>query len=138
MVFFGANDASLLESRNGQYVPLEEYKENLVKICRHPVVQAHNPRIILFTPTPIDEHQMWVTDQERGRPLTRTADHTKIYADAARVVGQELGVAVVDLWTAFVKEAGWIEGQPLPGRKDRNSVLGELLCDGEDALPSQG
>lgn len=35
-IFFGANDAALLgRTSERQYVPLEEYKENLRKIVKH-------------------------------------------------------------------------------------------------------
>lgn len=67
--------------------------------------------------------------------MTRTAETTKAYADAAREVGEELaGVEVLDLWTVFMERAGWREGQvgPLPGSTngEENKVLKELLCDG--------
>lgn len=69
---------------------------------------------------------------------TRTAETTKAYADAARAVGQELGVPILDLWSVFMEHAGWKgeDGQsepgPLPGSKlsPRNQVLGDLLWDG--------
>jgi isoamyl acetate esterase len=133
MVFFGANDASLPDCGNGQHVPLDEFEANITRICQDPIVQAHAPKIILVTPPPIEEYRMEITDREKGRPKTRTADHTKLYADATRKVGQFLGVAVLDLWTRFIHEAGWIQGQPLPGRQDQepNAVLRELLHDGQ-------
>lgn len=63
---------------------------------------------------------------------TRTAEKTKVYADAAREVGVELGLEVLDLWSVFMERAGWEEGQPLPGSKKSpgNQVLQGLLCDG--------
>ena len=73
---------------------------------------------------------------------TRTAENTKAYADAARTVGTELGITILDLWAVFMERAGWKEGKdgegeaskslPLPGSKKgpTNQVLGELLCDG--------
>lgn len=62
----------------------------------------------------------------------RTAEHTKMYADACREIGKELGVPVLDLWSVFMAEAGWRKGEPLAGSiiNERNKVLGELLHDG--------
>lgn len=80
--------------------------------------------MILITPGPVDEYQF--VDRQR------TAEHTKMYADACREIGEELGVPVLDLWLVFMAEAGWREGEPLAGsiKNARNQVLGELLHDG--------
>lgn len=59
-----------------------------------------------------------------------------MYADGCCEIGKELGVPVLDLWSVFMAEAGWREGEPLAGslKTGRNNVLGELLHDG--MLPS--
>lgn len=105
-------------------MPLAQFQRNVQAILRHPLVCRHEPRLILITAPPFDEHQ-W------GDGI-RTAEHTKKYADACRQVGKELGVVVLDLWSVFMKRAGWKPGQPLAGSKaaERNKVLGELLSDG--------
>ena len=63
---------------------------------------------------------------------TRTATYTKLYAEAVREVGSGLKVPVADVWTAFMKAAGWEEGKELPGSRDlpNSEVLQELLTDG--------
>ncbi len=63
---------------------------------------------------------------------SRTAEHTKKYADACREVGNEVGVAVLDLWSVFMAAAGWKEGEPLPGSRtiEQNPVLRDWLHDG--------
>ena len=63
---------------------------------------------------------------------SRTAEHTKKYADATHEVGVELGVAVLDVWSIFMELAGWKEGQTLIGSKKaaRSDVLDQLLADG--------
>lgn len=89
--------------------------------------------MILITPPPVDEYRLEEPDSDNGIPeRQRTADHTRQYAEACREVGAETGVVVVDLWSTFMVEAGWKEGEPLPGSKktERNAVLGELLLDG--------
>lgn len=71
-------------------------------------------------------------DEYQFVELQRTAEYTKMYADACREIGGELGVPVLDLWSVFMAEAGWREGEPLAGSMTtgRNKVLGELLHDG--------
>ena len=115
-------------------MPLNDYKQYLKAIAQHPSVAAHNPRLILITPPPINEYKLEESDLVKG--LTdprRTAEHTKKYADACREVAKELGVAVLDIWSIMMAKAGWREGQPLPGSKDveRNEVLEGMLIDGE-------
>lgn len=81
----------------------------------------------------MDEYRLEETNIYKGvAERQRTAEHTKQYADACREVGAEVGVVVLDLWSVFMAEAGWKEGEPLPGSKkaDRSRVLGELLSDG--------
>jgi len=132
-VFFGANDACLPSSSTGQHVHLDKFKLNLKQIASHDMVKIHQPTIIFITPPPVDEYAMEVDSLLKGfTEVTRTAEHTKRYADACREVGKELGVAVVDLWTAIMKKAGWQEGDTLPGSKTapRSPVLGSLLLDG--------
>ena len=63
----------------------------------------------------------------------RTAEATKKYADACRELGNRLGVPVVDIWSAFMKAAGWSEGEPLAGsiNAPENKKLADLLSDGK-------
>ena len=100
----------------------------------HPAVTAHEPRLLLLTPPPIDEYQIDPIDLLKGYTTPqRAAQNTKHYADASREVGESLGIPVVDLWTAFMIAAGWQEGQPLTGSKQaaRSDVLENLLVDGK-------
>ncbi|KAF1847661.1 SGNH hydrolase [Cucurbitaria berberidis CBS 394.84] len=137
-VFFGANDCSLPDAPNKQHVPLEEYQANLEKIITHPLIQAHNPRILLIAPPPINEHLWWPRDQSNGyTSVSRVASITKDYADAACKVGAKLEVPVVNLWKAFMERANfksdaWKLGDPLPGSLDipQNDALVALMYDG--------
>jgi len=103
LVFFGANDACLADSPTGQHVPLAKYAENLRAIIKDPSVTAQSPRLILVTPTPVDEYQLDATESLKGyaRP-SRTAEHTRKYAVKCKEVGDELGLTVLDLWSIFV------------------------------------
>lgn len=115
-------------------MPLNEYKQYLKAIIRHPSVTAQNPRLIFITPPPVNEYKLEERDLVKGwTDPQRTAEHTKKYADACREVGKELGVAVLDIWSIIMARAGWREGEPLAGSKKvaRNEVLEGLLVDGE-------
>ncbi|KAF1917481.1 SGNH hydrolase-type esterase domain-containing protein [Ampelomyces quisqualis] len=138
LVFFGANDASLPDASNKQHIPLDEYKSNIERIITHPQVVAHNPRVLLIAPPPVNEHLWWPRDQASGYPsITRLASATKDYAEAACEVGAKLNVPVVNLWQAFMDKAAfqkhaWKSGDPLPGSLGvpQNDALVELMYDG--------
>lgn len=143
MIFFGANDARLPNTPGGpqQHVPLEEYKSNMRKIATHACVTAHKDiRIILVTPPPVDERKLLEADHAKdpsiGATMRRTASTTAKYAQAARDLGDELQLSVLDIWAAMLikaghsTQAGYIEG--VLGSKDapENQALQEFLHDG--------
>ncbi|KAK4546534.1 hypothetical protein LTR36_001751 [Oleoguttula mirabilis] len=142
LVFFGANDARIAGSPGGpdQTVPLAEYKSNLRHIIEHPAVQVHEGvKIILVTTPPIDERKALRADQEKyptlamQRVLRRTAANTALYAQAARDLGEELGVPVLDIWSAMVARAGHSRHDPItPGSMEApvNDTLQSYLHDG--------
>lgn len=107
---------------------------------------AHNPRIILIAPPPINEHLWWPRDQESGyASVSRTAATTKEYADAVVELGAKLNLPVVNLWKAFMAKTdfqieGWKVGDLLPGSLDsaQNDALVELMYDGKYAQPQIG
>ncbi|KAF2821545.1 SGNH hydrolase [Ophiobolus disseminans] len=137
-IFFGANDASLQDAPNKQHIPLEEYKSNIEKIATHPQIVAHNPRIILIAPAPLNEHLWWPRDQASGyESVSRLASTAKVYADAVCEVGAKLDLPVVNLWKAFMDKAdfkvdAWRLGDVLPGSLEttQNDALVELMYDG--------
>ncbi|OMP83314.1 Isoamyl acetate-hydrolyzing esterase 1-like protein, partial [Diplodia seriata] len=137
-VFFGANDACVEGSSSKQHVSLERYMQNLREICTHACVKAHSPRLIIITPTPVDERRMEPVDIMKGHNgLQRTAEHTRKYANAARKVGEELNLPVLDLWSILMARAGWVAGEPLPGCRsvERNKLIEELMYDGLHLTP---
>lgn len=146
MIFLGANDA-VLPHTSGQDVPLNLFCANLKNIIQHPKVRAHATsvdrnmhaiKIILVTPPPVDEYQL----EDSPNLNVRTAERTKSYADSCRRVGEEMDVAVLDLWGIVMKKAGWKgkDGEVLVGsrKRERSEVLGEMLHDGKTIsnLPS--
>ena len=134
-VWFGANDACARTPEWDQHVPLPKFKENLIKIVKHPSVDDHQPRIMLITPPPIDERRQWLVDLSKGFYRRRSAEVTKQYAEAVCAVGADLKIPVVDMWTACAAVAGWRPGMPLPGKADGPSVpaFDELFIDGKYA-----
>ncbi|KKK13998.1 hypothetical protein ARAM_006906 [Aspergillus rambellii] len=132
-IWFGANDASLLESSNNQHIPLDVYKKNLKWIIQHPATVAQNPRILLITPPPLNEYQLEEFDLAKGNVHpTRTNRQVKAYAEAAREVGESLGVPVVDIWRAMMTAVGWKEGEPLTGSREapNHEKFASLFTDG--------
>lgn len=107
VILFGSNDACFLEAQNGQHVPLDQYKKNLVDLVTHPKVTAHKARLLLVTPPPIEERRLEHRVKSQGySKLNRSNIVTKQYADASREVAADMKVACVDLWTAFMSKAG--------------------------------
>lgn len=100
---------------------------------QNPVTAAQQPRVLIITPTPINEYQLQRFDEDKGNVHpTRTNQRTREYAEAAQEVASSLNVPAVDLWTTFMTAAGWKEGQPLIGSREApsNEKLASLLTDG--------
>jgi lysophospholipase L1-like esterase len=104
-ILIGANDAALESER--QYVPIDEFKKNLVTIITHPGITAHDPKIVLITPPPVDEIRKQEFDREDGgRPLSRATANSAKYSEAVRQVAREApGVGLIDLHEALMNLA---------------------------------
>jgi len=86
IVWFGANDAVLASSGSKQYVPVEEYGQNLSKIINN-ILQVYHERgcVVVLTPPPVDErmrleHQKKKYGEQATGILERTLDNTALYA----------------------------------------------------------
>ncbi|KAF4981638.1 hypothetical protein FZEAL_2607 [Fusarium zealandicum] len=139
-ILFGANDAVLENSVTNQHVPLDRYKENLIKIINHPNISAHKPQILLVTPPPLDEIKATPRNLENGHlePI-RTTTVSASYSEVVRQVARENpGVVLIDLWQVFMDKADSMEpgnytpGGPLLGSFDngKQGGLDVLLHDG--------
>jgi hypothetical protein len=138
-IWFGANDCNKDPGWN-QHVPITRFKSNLISLINHPLVKAQSPHIILFTNPPVEETVMLDINKENGSTdMIRRAKDAKEYADAVKEVGKECDVPVLDVWTAFMKAAGWNGQGVLPGSEEsgKNEVLAELLYDGESSPSAQ-
>ncbi|KAI0430456.1 SGNH hydrolase-type esterase domain-containing protein [Xylaria sp. FL1042] len=107
LVLLGANDACLTTPTTTQGVPLGQYKENLIKIITHEHIKAHDPKILLVTPPPLDEMQSFVTDVQKGhKEPTRKAAVSAQYSETVRQVATEVpGIVLVDLQKALMEKA---------------------------------
>lgn len=123
-----------------QHVPQDRYKANLRKLITHPAVAAHKPHVILVTPPPLNEYACEANDRTKGineprRFANTTADYAQRVRDLAKELKSEgVDIALLDLWTVMIQQAGWTPGQtPLPGSKElpENVFLKLLLHDGD-------
>ena len=139
LILLGANDACVPLPTNFQHVPLDKYKENLTRILNHPIIAAHNPKIFLVTPPPLDEIRVTALDLANGHPAA--ARQTKVsaaYSEAVReVAAKHPGVTLIDLQKALMDRAiektpGFDrEGPPLGDPESGvRGYLEELLPDG--------
>lgn len=119
-------------------MPLEQYIRCLEQMISHPLVRAQRTKLLLLTPPPVNQYQLDMSDWAKVDATKRTAENTKRYADACRELGNRLGAPVVDIWSAFMKAAGWSEGEPLAGsiNAPENKKLEALLSDGKDSVRS--
>ncbi|KAK4242579.1 SGNH hydrolase-type esterase domain-containing protein [Achaetomium macrosporum] len=106
-ILFGANDACVQVPTNFQHVPLEKYKANLKRIIHHPNITAHNPKIFLVTPPPLDGIRVREIDMAKGHPAAlRQTKISAAYSEAARQVAAENpGVTLIDLHKAVMDRA---------------------------------
>lgn len=86
---------------------MDKYKANLKRIITHPNIMAHNPKIFLITPPPLDQIRITQLDLAIGHPsATRYTKISAQYSEAVRQVAAESpGVVLVDLFKALMDVA---------------------------------
>lgn len=114
-IFFGTNDASV------DAVTVERFTVNLRFIAEMGI--GRQIPVIIVGPALINEYAD-VPDKFTMRNLE--------YSNAASKVASELGVPFIDLWHAFLESTGWVDGDPIPGKRGDKSgrTLDDLLSDG--------
>lgn len=111
-VFFGANDASVLEENPKQHVPLDEYRKNLQKIVEILRQRVPSAQILVVTPPPVCQTKILALQKERfkdkatGRP-ERTNEMAGKYAAAAEETAKELGLPSLNLWRLMQDVNEW-------------------------------
>ncbi|KAL2321828.1 hypothetical protein Fmac_026207 [Flemingia macrophylla] len=112
-IFFGANDAALLErTSERQHVPIEEFKENLRKFVRHLKECSSTMQIVIITPPPISEegrqaYAISVYGVNASKLPERTNEATGQYANACVEIAKEMGVWYINLWSKMQETDGW-------------------------------
>ncbi|QUC18624.1 uncharacterized protein UV8b_02865 [Ustilaginoidea virens] len=140
IVLLGANDAVLPLPSTSQHVPIEQYKQNLIKIITHAHIRAHNPEILLVTPPPVDEIKRTKLDIAEGhgravRLFARSASYSETVREVAR---EHPGTVLIDLWKAIMERAiemtphDYTTGGPWLGSPEngKQGGLDNLLPDG--------
>ncbi|KAI5922208.1 SGNH hydrolase-type esterase domain-containing protein [Camillea tinctor] len=138
LVLFGANDAAVPLPTNAQHVPMDQYKENLTKIITHEHIRAHNPKVLLVTPPPIDQLRLDELDKAYGhKEVTRQAAISAAYSETCRQVASEVpGTILIDLQKAILEKATALtpdfdtNGPPLGYPGGKRGALEGLLPDG--------
>lgn len=115
---YGANDASTRSSDTAwRYVPLAEYKSNLMQTVQALRSKFPGLHVVLLTPPPA------ASPPRPDRRLEVTAE----YAEAVRQVGKALKVPVVDLFHEVLAVPGWQTQVMLPDGLHLNPAGQQLL-----------
>ncbi|KAM7494795.1 hypothetical protein LguiB_029404 [Lonicera macranthoides] len=109
IVYFGGNDSMGLHSSGlGPHVPLPEYIENMRKIGNHLKSLSDTTRIIFLSCPPVNEAKVRENTSSIFSELVRTNELCRRYSEACVELCQEMGLKVIDLWTAFQRRDDWL------------------------------
>lgn len=100
IIFLGANDA-VLPTNTHQHVPLGRYRENLSAIVSMMRVWKADLPLLVITPPAVYPPSWEAHCTQRGRPVDRSIEHTRSYAQVCREVCVEHKVPLVDLYAAM-------------------------------------
>ncbi|KAA8534074.1 hypothetical protein F0562_031733 [Nyssa sinensis] len=109
IVYFGGNDSMGPHSSGlGPHVPLPEYIENMRKIALHLKSLSETTRIIFLSCPPVNEERLRQRASGIFSEVVRTNELCRRYSEACIDLCQEMGLKVVDLWTAIQKQDDWL------------------------------
>ncbi|KAL5568560.1 hypothetical protein UlMin_025135 [Ulmus minor] len=109
IVYFGGNDSMGPHSSGlGPHVPLPEYIENMKKIARHLKSLSDSTRVIFLSCPPVNEEKVRGNTSAIFSELVRTNELCGQYSEACVKLCKQMGVKVVDLFTAFQKRDDWM------------------------------
>ncbi|KAE7996614.1 hypothetical protein FH972_001323 [Carpinus fangiana] len=110
IVYFGGNDSMGPHSSGlGPHVPLPEYIANMRKIATHLQSLSEKTRIIFLSCPPVNEAKIRGNTSQIFSELVRTNELCQSYSEACIKLCQEMGVKVVDLFTALQKRDDWMD-----------------------------
>mmetsp|Transcript_17330 Transcript_17330/g.15628 ORF Transcript_17330/g.15628 Transcript_17330/m.15628 type:complete len:267 (+) Transcript_17330:3-803(+) len=101
IIFFGANDAVI--EGVPQYVPLLDYKLNLIHLIEKSKRLYPNIQILLITPPPIYEYDLQQANKLKGKTIVndRTNERTLSYVSSCKEVGAKYSIPIVDAWNGL-------------------------------------
>ncbi|KAB1217740.1 GDSL esterase/lipase CPRD49 [Morella rubra] len=111
IVYFGGNDSMGPHSSGlGPHVPLAEYIENMRKIATYLQQSlSEKTRIIFLSCPPVNEAKVRENTSEYFSELVRTNALCQSYSEACIKLCQEMGLKVVDLFTALQEKEDWMD-----------------------------
>lgn len=108
IVYFGGNDSMGCHSSGlGPHVPLPEYIENMRKIANHLKSLSDQTRIIFLSCPPVNEERLRQSASSILSELVRSNEACRRYSEACIELCLEMGLKVIDLWTAVQKRDDW-------------------------------
>lgn len=108
IVYFGGNDSMGAHSSGlGPHVPLPEYIENMRRIANHLKSLSDKTRVIFLSCPPINEEMLRQSTSDALSELVRTNESCRQYSEACVELCKEMGLKVIDLWTAIQEREDW-------------------------------
>lgn len=132
IVYFGGNDSMGPHSSGlGPHVPFQEYIENMRKIATHLKSLSESTRLIFLSCPPVDEVKVRENPSPALSEIIRTNDLCRKYSEACVDLCRDMGIKVVDLWTAMQKREAWLTACFTDGihlsEEGSNIVVEEIL-----------
>ncbi|KAJ8569192.1 hypothetical protein ON010_g6071 [Phytophthora cinnamomi] len=133
-LWLGANDAALPTGSNSeQHVPIEMYRDNLIRIVREFQAMAPDARIVLITPPHVDDRARQRRAMKRKGDkqglVDRTNEAAGDYAKVCVATAHNLGLPVVDLYTYFNDMPKWRRNNLLEDGLHLNTRGNKLMFD---------
>ncbi|GMF45229.1 unnamed protein product [Phytophthora fragariaefolia] len=133
-LWLGANDAALPNGCNSeQHIPIEMYRDNLIRIVRQFQVMAPDARILLITPPHVDDmarHRRAMKNEgDKEGVVDRTNEMAGNYAEVCVATAHKLGLPVVDLYTYFNDMPKWRRNNLLEDGLHLNRRGNKLMFD---------
>ncbi|KAL3356799.1 hypothetical protein AABB24_017451 [Solanum stoloniferum] len=86
------------------HVPLLEYIQNMKNIVLHLKSLSEKTRILVLSTPPVNEEQII----KLFGSSRRSNERSHIYSEACIKMCKELGIKVIDLWTALQNRDDWL------------------------------
>lgn len=108
VIMLGNNDSAIKEVKV-QHVDIEEFSKNVENIIKYLLKLNSNMKIILMTPTPIDDIKYRNTCAQQGNQQLRSNSITEIYAEEIEKLSLKYHLPCVDLFHRMQDCENWEE-----------------------------